>query len=1080
MKPGFINIALKSLFYYRKSVFQQFIIIALLASVITGSLLTGYSVRESLRNSIGEKLGKTGFIISSGLRYFDPDLSEKFGKESGLNNTPLLNTDGFAQDFASGLRTCKTKIYGINRDFFSFHGIKAETPGQGEVVLNSNLASKLGIKAGDDIIITLTPPDDIPAGSPFASSAAKGTSVVVKVIRIAAANEGGNFATGISQITPDNLFMNINDPIFRGKANMLLIESRKEITEKITGNLQKILSPEDIGLKARKVTRTGEYEIISSRIFIDQKITDNLRSVIHGAYPVITYLANSISYLDRSTPYSFIAAIGNNDVPEGNKLIINKWLAKDLDVRQNDSVTVTWYAPVRKGDLAEKSEKFKVAGIAAAKGVWADSLLMPEFPGIAGSKSCTSWDAGVDIKMDRIRKKDEAYWDRYRGTPKAFISYNTGKKIWGNNFGPATAIRFSSPMSIAQVDSLISGRIYPLSAGFTIRDIYNEMIKAADNGVDFGTLFIGLGFFVIISCIVILILAITSWFDSREKQVSAYRSLGLRDKLVKKLLFAETGLIAFAGAAAGGIVAILFNRILIGSLNSVWQGAVQTNSLSAYSGIGPIVTGFCVTFFLSLTILYFKLTGFLKKHIKETDSLRSSASKLLNKYVAAAMTLISVVLLIINFTSHSKAVYISFISGSILFVTLIIIWRIIVSGELNSSRNRISRRRILSGSFYSFHPDKAIMPVLLIAAGLFAIVITGINRQRINAQSLSNEGGTGGYALWAETSVPIREELNSRSGRKIHGLEDLSAKEATFIMGKRVTGDDASCLNLNFIAAPPLLGIDPTDFRRNKAFSFASLSAVVPVKDPWSIINEKPAGKTIYGLADQTVLEWGLKKRAGDTLRFSSESGEQINVIIAGGLKPSIFQGYLLISEENLNRFWPSVGGYTVILAREKGKKADTIPSILSDRFENYGITISKASDRLASFFTVTNTYLSVFTILGFFGMLLGVAGLGFVLIRNYTSRRREFALMISSGYRTADIRRVILEEQFMTLIAGIFTGVFSGLVSSSSSVNNLAEIPWLSLLIITGSIAAAGSISLLVSIGGIEKESLVSELRKE
>jgi putative ABC transport system permease protein len=372
------------------------------------------------------------------------------------------------------------------------------------------------------------------------------------------------------------------------------------------------------------------------------------------------------------------------------------------------------------------------------------------------------------------------------------------------------------------------------------------------------------------------------------------------------------------------------------------------------------------------------------------------------------------------------------------------------------------------------------MPVLLIAAGLFAIVITGVNRQKISEQSLSNEGGTGGYTFWAETSVPVREELNSSSGRKIHGLEEISKSELSFTQGKRVSGDEASCLNLNFIASPPLLGIDPSDIRKNHSFSFSSLSARAEINDPWSILSEKPSNNTIYGFADQTVLEWGLKKRVGDTLRFTTESGEPLNIVIAGGLKPSLFQGYLLIGEDNLDLFYPSVPGYSIFLLRGPGKNRDSIPSILSDRFENYGITISKASDRLASFFTVTNTYLSVFTILGFFGMLLGVAGLGFVLHRNYTSRKKEFALMLSSGFRSSDIRRVVLNEQLLTLIAGIVTGILSGLVSSSSSINNVMEIPWGSLAVITAAIAGAGIISLLVSIGGIKQESLVSELRRE
>ena len=46
------------------------------------------------------------------------------------------------------------------------------------------------------------------------------------------------------------------------------------------------------------------------------------------------------------------------------------------------------------------------------------------------------------IKLNDIRKKDEEYWNKFRGTPKAFINYDKGIELWGNNFGPATAMRF--------------------------------------------------------------------------------------------------------------------------------------------------------------------------------------------------------------------------------------------------------------------------------------------------------------------------------------------------------------------------------------------------------------------------------------------------------------------------------------------------------------------------------------------------------------------------------------------------------------------------------------------------------------
>jgi len=112
--------------------------------------------------------------------------------------------------------------------------------------------------------------------------------------------------------------------------------------------------------------------------------------------------------------------------------------------------------------------------------------------------------------------------------------------------------------------------------------------------------------------------------------------------------------------------------------------------------------------------------------------------------------------------------------------------------------------------------------------------------------------------------------------------------------------------------------------------------------------------------------------------------------------------------------------------------------------------------------------------------MILGVIGLGFVLNRNYTSRRKEFAFMISSGFRIRDIKRIILEEQVLILIAGIITGLLSGLVSTSSSVSSFGEIPWVSIIAITVSIAITGIISLLVSLRGIRQDSLITDLRRE
>jgi len=87
------------------------------------------------------------------------------------------------------------------------------------------------------------------------------------------------------------------------------------------------------------------------------------------------------------------------------------------------------------------------------------------------------------------------------------------------------------------------------------------------------------------------------------------------------------------------------------------------------------------------------------------------------------------------------------------------------------------------------------------------------------------------------------------------------------------------------------LGIDNGFLSEHKAFSFESLIKGADPGDPWKLLDVTPARNTIYGFADQTVLQWGLKKSTGDTLVYVAENGEKLNIIIAGGLKSSLFQG---------------------------------------------------------------------------------------------------------------------------------------------------------------------------------------------
>lgn len=1089
MKPGTGHIIFRTLLYYRSSVISQILIIMLLSAVISGSLMTGNSIRYSLRRSSSEKLGNTGIAVNSGLRYFDPSVGLKVSRHAGIESAGILEMQGYCQNFATGESAFRVNIIGIDSSFFPFHGDANTLISKGEVAVNSKLAEQLGLDEGDDIIIRFDNISDIPADAPFAPEKGPGTSMVMKAGRILSPAQTGNFSLGISQITPLNIFINRSDILTEdGEApgiNRLLVESNRDVTvNDIYNSLVSVLTPGDIGLKVRYSERTGSYEIISARIFLDESLIEEIKGVLPTAEPVITYMGNQFISGSQMTPYSFISGLPSSLFPGitgGDGIIINDWLAADLGASTGDTIEVRWYSPDIANRLTEQSGRFIVSKVAGMNDPMADPYLMPDFPGISGSESCSDWDAGVPLDLNLIRPEDEDYWNKYKGTPKALISYGKGRELWGSNYGPATSLRFPTGITESQIISALSGSIDPYRTGFTINDVQAESIRAASQGTDFSTLFLSLGFFIIISSIVLLILVISTYLDARKAQVRTFFALGFTDRYMGRMLIYEAGVVAFAGAVAGLAAGVLFNSLVIRALNSVWSGAVQTDTLVAGMAFYPVLTGFSATLVITLVIISIKTKNFLKSFKKAETGIYKGHSARLNLVLLIACSLPALIFFVISLVSDKLATPFSFVAGTMVFISLVLLFRQLVLKKPVIDASSAGRgKKVITALYNSFNPSHSTTPLVFIAAGIFAIMITGINKMNISDRMLEPSGGTGGYLFWSELGVPVKEDLNSRAGRVEFGLDDEELQELSFVHARRSQGDDASCLNLNNVSAPPLLGIDPQSFIKKGAFSFATRMKGPGRKNPWEMLDTPAGDNVIYGIADQTVMQWGLKIRTGDTLVIRAENGEPLSIVIAAGMKASVFQGYVITGFRDFNRYFPSVSGSQIFLIDGDPEKSDMYRELLETRFLNYGIRLETGAERLESFFGVNNTYLSVFSSLGTIGMVLGIAGLGFIMLRNYSRRKQEFALMMAAGFTARGIRGMIINDQLRVLVAGIITGALPALIASLPSLRSGTDIPWMLFILMVSSIFFAGLVSLLIAVSRIEAGSLISSLRKE
>jgi hypothetical protein len=318
---------------------------------------------------------------------------------------------------------------------------------------------------------------------------------------------------------------------------------------------------------------------------------------------------------------------------------------------------------------------------------------------------------------------------------------------------------------------------------------------------------------------------------------------------------------------------------------------------------------------------------------------------------------------------------------------------------------------------------------------------------------------------------------------------DSLFRDVKFMQVYRMDGNDASCLNLNRVSQPPLLGIDASYLDQLSAFSFQNLnpsshqflSPSIPNDHPWKVLEKPLSDDVIPGFADQTVIKWGLGKAIGDTLVYQDESGKPLRIKLMAGLENSIFQGNILISDSLFRIYYPSTGGSKVILIDGPLLKKQEINDGLEHIFRDYGMVVTPAPQRLDEFNSVQNTYLSVFILLGGLGVIIGTFGLGFLLIRNILDRQQELATYLALGFRKNYIIRLLSAEHLLILVSGMGFGIVAAMaVIFPSLISPATKIPVAFLSVILSLIFITGFLWIIFPIRYAMKKNTMAVLKKE
>ncbi len=411
--------ALRSLWFHRKLAISIALGVSTAATVITGALIVGDSMRGSLRSLTIDRLGRIDQLVIPG----------GFFQTSGIPATiasreivPAIYFDqGIVETTATPERPMRRassiQILGIDNAFNrldALNTLPTAEIGADEIILNQAAADELNTKIGDTVTLRLPSEQAVPADSPLGKRDSQTEGIPrLKVVAIIDNRGLGRFALHPSQVEPMTAFLSretIAETLDRsGQANILFVSQQSEgANEKPSVSVDDAWLNElplrlaDLGLKLTRVTKEftpvegpattvfDYYQLTSERLLLPKAAIDKLNDVGNEAaspQQAMTYLANAIERIDKdgnvtaSVPYSIVTAIDTSNALPLNyakanaskelesygessaentlnavPMVVNDWTATALSASIGDRLRIAYYEPeVESGREVERS-----------------------------------------------------------------------------------------------------------------------------------------------------------------------------------------------------------------------------------------------------------------------------------------------------------------------------------------------------------------------------------------------------------------------------------------------------------------------------------------------------------------------------------------------------------------------------------------------------------------------------------------------------------------------------------------------------------------------------------------------------
>ena len=630
----------------------------------------------------------------------------------------------------------------------------------------------------------------------------------------------------------------------------------------------------------------------------------------------------------------------------------------------------------------------------------------------------------------------------------------------------------------------------PTSSPFTVDPVKSDMIDQATKSMSmFGQLFTLLGTFTIIAGILLIVNIFVMLAEERKGEMGVARALGMRRRNLVQSYVAEGLLYALLSAAVGALVGLL----LAGAILWAFQAVFPTSFLGIGGLVltwtpNDLVQAFTIGFLITMATILLASWRVSKLNIVRAirdipEPFRRESTKL-QIGIGVFMTILGVLGTVMAFTASSpllqdvgpalmaiglSVAVMRLVNQRIVFTAsglFVIAWilypdkpinitnagidQFIVAGLLlvlagllivlfNSDTlltivTRVARRRtwrpvIRTAVAYPMNKKfRTGITLASIALVMFTIAtMSGIEAMVSSTIETTTLRQSGGFDIIATSAVGIPNWnatfANSSVSADISEVRALSTSGLRFSKNPDLSGT---------LQSTPVFGM-PSDWT-DVPFDFQALDSLYPNgQAAWDAIQmDHSLGILDGSVAPQQFVSINMRFSAsvGDMLYYQDATNATRQVKIIGILYEPIVNGLFVGWDTVRTDFGvnnPSLFYFKVA----SGHDSAAVSHDLERTFLMYGMftfdlrpLIKQILQAVTGVFNLLEAYLAL-------GLIVGIAGLGVITMRNVVDRRTETGALRALGFRRSMVLRSYLFELSFIALTGILMGDILGIAIS-------------------------------------------------